>query len=200
MRPFGYIYMVTHRESGRFYVGQTRYTVQHRWNVHKSAAKRRPNTYFYKAIAAHGPSAFDVQEMATADNQEQLNTLETVWIIATGATIRGRGYNGNYGGASYVRNAESIARMRASLTGRKLTLEHRAAMSATLRGRKQSAAHRAARSLSLKGKQKPTDACRAAVAAANRTRVHSESTRAKLSAAAQKANKVRWSKPRQTSN
>lgn len=71
-KPFGCIYMVTHRDSGRFYVGQTRYSASHRWNVHKSAARTRANTYFYKAIRAHGPEATRAKLSAAAQKANKV--------------------------------------------------------------------------------------------------------------------------------
>ena len=63
------------------------------------------------------------------------------------------------------------------------------------KGKKQSASHCLAKSIALKGRQ-PAASTRAAVAEANRRRVHSPETRAKLSAASLKGNRVRWGRAR----
>lgn len=190
MTPYGFIYIITNTLDGMFYVGQTKRAVSYRWSVHKSEARRRPRSHFHKAIRKHGAEVFDVQVAAVAYSREQLLRLEQLWILATGA--HKSGYNLTTGGEGACHTQEVIDRIRAKNTGRVASAEARARLSAARRGVPQSAAHRAARSAALKGKQTPTAECRAAVAEANRHRVLSESTRAKLRAAAVKANTVRW--------
>lgn len=190
MSVYGVVYIVTNLVNGKFYVGQTKRTAGDRWSLHKADARRGSTSYFHKAIRKHGYDAFDVQVAATASSREELLRLERLWILATGA--HRRGYNLSTGGEGAAHNREVIERMAAKLRGRRLSDAHRAKLSAIGRGRPQTQAHRAARSAALKGRQVPTEACRLAVAEANRRRVCSPETRAKLRIAAQKANQVRW--------
>lgn len=193
MRPFGIVYLVTNVLDGRFYIGQTRRTLSHRWAVHRSEARRRPVTYFHKAIQRHGAENFEVQIVATAGDQDSLNRLEAVWVAVTGA--RHYGYNLKDGGLQAPMSETGRAALSARRRGSKASPETRARMSAARRGRPKSAAHRAAIAAALEGRL-PSRACLEAVAVANATRQPSEATREKLRQASLRGNEVRWASRR----
>ena len=163
----GSIYCVTNVISGKFYIGQTWYTPTIRWSVHCSDAKKRARSYFHKAIRKYGPSSFRIEVLSTADNQPDLNRLETAWIVVTGA--HRHGYNLSLGGGFLLPTPETRAKQSAAHLGRRASSETRAKMSATRKGRPQTLAHRAARSAALLGRT-PSLAARLAVAESNRRR------------------------------
>jgi len=187
-RPFGYIYVITNTENGKFYIGQTRKPVSIRWSEHQSDARLRVKSHFHKAIRKHGGAAFDVQVLATGTDPDDLNQQEALWIFVTNATRYG--YNLALGGSVEPHTPEQRAN-NAAAQKRRTRRPDEIAQSAWLSkwwiGKKRSAANRRAVAQALKGRT-PSDACRAAVAEANRRREHSPETRAKLRAAALKGN------------
>ena len=63
------IYVATHIESGREYVGLTAQGLHRRWTQH-CYHSRTPKTHFHRAINKYGVEAFDVQEIASCINEE----------------------------------------------------------------------------------------------------------------------------------
>jgi group I intron endonuclease len=101
-RPrFGLIYVVTHKASGRQYVGQTKErTVRDRWKKHieevtkTSRKSRRP---LIEAIRKYGPGAFTFKKIDDAASLAELNEKERHWINKLGTLIP-RGFNRTRGG------------------------------------------------------------------------------------------------------
>ncbi len=90
------IYTITHKESGRVYVGQTRGKVSVRWRAH-CAPSRREKRGITGAIKKHGASAFSFSVIDVAETCEQLNHKERFWISSLG-TLAPRGFNLEAGG------------------------------------------------------------------------------------------------------
>ena len=177
---FGQVYCITNLINGRFYIGQTIRSLSYRWSVHKSDSKYRPESWLHKAIRKYGPENFDIQRLGVAATEDDLNRLEEMWILATGACKREFGYNLKTGGSQGRPTPEVIEKIRAKNTGRKLSEEHRRRMSAARKGVKHSPEHTAKIAAALKGRT-PSPQCRASVALANSRRQHSDETRRKLS-------------------
>lgn len=76
----GVIYVATNTVNGDQYVGLTRIGVAIRWSQHCTNA-RNPKTYFHRAIAKYGASAFAVSEYASALDLTHLADLERAVII-----------------------------------------------------------------------------------------------------------------------
>ena len=101
-RPrFGLIYVVTHKASGRRYVGQTKErTVSDRWKKHieevtkPSRKSRRP---LIEAIRKYGHGAFRFRKIDDAASLAELNEKERHWINKLG-TLVPRGFNRSRGG------------------------------------------------------------------------------------------------------
>lgn len=98
---FGLIYVVTHRATGRQYVGQTKeLSAQHRWQKHidelskPSTKSLRP---LIKAIQDFGPDAFSCESIDNASSLAELNEKERYWIHKLG-TLRPNGFNATRGG------------------------------------------------------------------------------------------------------
>lgn len=195
-RPYGIVYLITNLLNEKYYVGQTTGTLSYRWSVHKSEARKRAKSYLHKAIARYGEANFAIRALAEASGRDELNNLEKIWVLATRASNPEFGYNltsgGDFGGFpnETTRRKMSVA-ARARVTDESLARWR--AMLESQKGQKFSAEHKRNLSAANKGKS-PSELCRQRVAEANRKRVVSPETRAKLRAAAAKANLIRWNK------
>lgn len=89
------IYRITHRASGKCYVGQSINT-QSRWKNHVRAKDK--NTPISNAIRKYGPAAFD-WEVVVICRPEELDDLESYFISSFGFdSLSPNGYNLCYGG------------------------------------------------------------------------------------------------------
>jgi hypothetical protein len=96
---YGYIYLVTHRSSGRRYVGQTLLPVVERWEEHvRTAQEADPNgPHLRCAIREHGRRAFCIEEIDRTDSFHDANAKERKWIKKLG-TLYPAGFNLTRGG------------------------------------------------------------------------------------------------------
>src|SRR5882762_7150803 len=90
-------YAIRRRESGKTYIGITTKPLRHRWAKLLEAASGGRSTRIADAIRKHGPSAFIVEHIASANGLEDLSALE-ILLIAQEDSYR-RGYNATTGGA-----------------------------------------------------------------------------------------------------
>lgn len=74
------IYKITNRINGKVYIGQTIYTLEHRWKQHLKNARNGVKTHFYSAIRKYGEENFEPEIICSADTKEELNLLETHYI------------------------------------------------------------------------------------------------------------------------
>ena len=98
---YGLIYVITHTESGRQYVGQTKeQTVGDRWELHiLEAFKNSKKTVrpIIKAIQICGPDAFTYTRLDDARSHAELNEKEVLWIDRL-KTLKPNGFNATRGG------------------------------------------------------------------------------------------------------
>jgi len=98
---YGLIYIITHTESGRQYVGQTKEaTVGDRWELHiLEAYKNSKKTVrpIIKAIQTYGPNAFTYTRLDNAHSHAELNEKEVLWIERL-KTLMPNGFNATRGG------------------------------------------------------------------------------------------------------
>lgn len=195
------LYLVTHRESGRNYVGVSVRPLL-RWAQHKCDAKRLGKTYFHKALLKYGPGAFDWKVLCWAVNAKTAFALERaarfVGIGTYNLTDGGDmppGFRGPHTEASRRligskfrgrkhtdAHREAISR---GLKGKPKTLAHNAAVSAALTGKTLSVATRAKISQDQRGRKRSPEFC-AKISQALRNRPPiSDATRAKLASAKQ---------------
>lgn len=189
-RLTGSIYVVTHVESGRRYVGQTIHPVAYRWKHHVAGALngRSHCRYLASAIRKHGTEAFTVEtvqliEAASKDElATRLDAAEIEWIARL-ASLAPSGFNLAVGGQGKGRGHTEETRRRLSelQLGRKrgpMSSEHRA----KLRARPISDETRARQSAAATGRKwDPEHIARRAEA--RRGFHHSDETRARQSAA-----------------
>lgn len=92
--PYGSVYKITNRISGRGYVGQTTQPVSVRWSQHFNRAfhVRHPVGSLQEIIRECGKEAFDVEVLETADTKQELDRLE-IHFIELFKTREPHGYN-----------------------------------------------------------------------------------------------------------
>ena len=124
----GCVYLATHIESGRVYVGQTNDTARIRWSSHVYAAKHRALSYFDKSLSKYGLGSFILQELSRHESQEELDNSEKVAIVVFSATDRRFGFNTRCGGS---RGKHSEATKQKMSAAKKMqTIETRVKLSA----------------------------------------------------------------------
>jgi hypothetical protein len=99
----GVIYKLTHTESGKSYIGQTKGSLKTRLNGHKT---KKGCTYIHNAVQKYGMKAFSVVELAITDDSELLNQLE-IAAIGVNNTLYPNGYNLRNGGECSYHHEES---------------------------------------------------------------------------------------------
>lgn len=96
------IYVVTHKDSGRRYVGQTIREIVERWRLH--CAPNSGCVLLRNAIQKHGEAAFDIEWVASCCTKEAANQTERYLISEGQTTDRGFGYNVTTGGEGHARS------------------------------------------------------------------------------------------------
>lgn len=71
------------------------------------------------AVRQYGRSSFELQVLASSDNRDELDQLETLWILFTGSMQRRVGYNLCNGGRTPRVTEEIREKLRISHTGKK---------------------------------------------------------------------------------
>lgn len=169
------VYLLTHVESGRKYVGQS-VDIRARWRAHSRTTE---DSYIGRAIRKYGFEAFAKSILELCDPAE-LNEKEAAHINAL-ATIYPNGFNlRNGGGQIGTHHPESRRKMSLARKGQPKSEEHRERIGNAHRGRPQSAefvARRTGKPLSAATKEKIS------LAAAGRT--VSAETKLKLAQRAQ---------------
>jgi len=94
------IYCHTHKESGRRYIGLTRYTMMHRWNQHCAQSKSSHGYgHFRNAIRLYGKDAFAHRVLEKCETLESANEAEEAWINSFSTRFPEFGFNLARGGS-----------------------------------------------------------------------------------------------------
>jgi hypothetical protein len=96
---YGFIYLITHRTSGRRYVGQTLLPIQRRWEEHvRSSENANPSgPHLRCAIRKNGKRQFTIEELDQTSSFHDANVKERKWIETLG-TLHPAGFNMTKGG------------------------------------------------------------------------------------------------------
>lgn len=101
------IYKVTNKINGMVYIGQTRNSLEKRWNQHKSDAKKSFTCGKLKqAIIDYGAASFTVEQIDIAASKEEADEKETYWISFYDSVRNG--YNTGRGGKYSVKENEIV--------------------------------------------------------------------------------------------
>lgn len=96
----GFIYKITNRVNGKVYIGQTHFTVEHRFKQHvKNYNIEHRKQILYKAFEKYGLENFDVETIEEVDC-DKLNEREMYWIAYYDSFKNG--YNANLGGSGNI--------------------------------------------------------------------------------------------------
>jgi group I intron endonuclease len=157
------VYLITATTNGKAYVGQSSFTLFKRWENHKRCARHGRQTPLYHAIRKYGVQAFAIRVLAESDSKQEIDYLEKKFIQDFGTKVP-NGYNlsdGGDGAPGYRHTPETKELLRKLRIGK----------SSWMKGRT------------------PTPRMRASVAEANKKRVWTDESRAKVGIAS-KGNKV----------
>lgn len=134
---YGVIYVIHNTVNEKYYIGQTMQPLQARWKNHKACSKVG-RCHIHQALRKYGANAFRVSVVAYAESEEQLNALESLWIILTRSYDRGVGYNLTYGGGGVKHTSDTISRMKGRAPwnkGHRMSSEFRARCSERQKGK-----------------------------------------------------------------
>lgn len=87
------MYKITCLINKKVYIGQTTETIEYRFKRHMGYQKDSFDTKFYRAIRKYGTENFVIEQIDSANNQEELNEKEYYWINYYDAV--NKGYNTN---------------------------------------------------------------------------------------------------------
>jgi group I intron endonuclease len=104
------IYQLTHKETGRIYIGQSKRLGQRFASYKKPLTGKRKLTYVEQAIKKHGWSAFDAKLIIAAEGQEYLDLLE-INAIKVFDCVAPKGFNIRTGGNTSTFSAETRKKM-----------------------------------------------------------------------------------------
>ena len=106
------VYKITNTINGKAYIGQSQTSLERRWTLHKSDAKRNIDNYhFHKAIRKYGTDCWILEILEEINDIELLNEAEKKWIEYYDTF--NNGYNSTNGGENgYIISDEVKKRMR----------------------------------------------------------------------------------------
>lgn len=107
-KPYGVIYCVQHRASGRRYIGQTTQSLLDRWRAHK---RQSVCVLLHRAILKYGAEAFDVTVLDVAGSKQALDDREVFFIDLYKSNRRSHGFNLMSGGSFGKHSVESREKM-----------------------------------------------------------------------------------------
>lgn len=100
---YGLVYRLTNMVNGKVYIGQTKGTLESRWDEHvrqsrKTATGSSPK--LHNAMAKHGPEMFEKEILGHSCTPDGLNWLEIEMIALHESTNNELGYNISAGGVT----------------------------------------------------------------------------------------------------
>lgn len=106
----GIVYVVTHKEIGKRYVGITIQSLERRWEYHLIQAKAghiKNKQSLHAAIRKFGASKFTIEKIDTGNSKGSLEAKERRWIKKLGTMVP-NGYNISTGGTSGGANSRPV--------------------------------------------------------------------------------------------
>ena len=102
----GYIYKITNKINGKVYIGQTKKTIEERFQEHLKKAKIHTNRYLYDAMNKYGYENFIISQIEKCPDNN-LDEREIFWIAFYQSNNKLYGYNmtaGGGGGNTWINN------------------------------------------------------------------------------------------------
>ncbi|RKR92679.1 group I intron endonuclease [Micromonospora pisi] len=129
--PYGRIYVIINKLTGKEYVGQTTFTLERRWRGHVHAMSNRRRTQpITAALRKYGVESFVMRELAQCDSQEALDAAEKAWAVCQN-TFAPHGYNLRAGNGIGAVSQQARDALRSAMTP-----ERRQALSELWQGRR----------------------------------------------------------------
>lgn len=97
------IYCHTHLDSGRKYVGLTKFSIEIRWQRHIYSAFSGEKHHFARAVQKYGPSAFQAEELERCSSLDEANKAEIRWIKELETCDPAKGFNSEKGGSGPIK-------------------------------------------------------------------------------------------------
>jgi group I intron endonuclease len=122
------VYLLYNTANAKYYVGQTKISVQRRWCQHNYFAQNQKyakgRSHLAAAIRKYGKESFDLSILNdVCQTQQELNECEKLWIRILQADNPKFGYNLGAGGEGVTLTPAVIEKMRFAKLGRVLTME-----------------------------------------------------------------------------
>ena len=108
------IYKITNLINNKIYIGQTRQKLSKRWGQHNETRK---DSVISNAIQKYGKQNFSIEQIDSAETQQDLNIKEIYWIAYFNTLDPKIGYNRSPGGDSYVMTEEQKTKISSSKKG-----------------------------------------------------------------------------------
>lgn len=96
------VYRFTNLANGKVYVGQTRYSLKRRLGLHKWCVANRSKQAIHAALSKYGWNNFRIEILHEAESFNELDAMETFFIVLHQSFRPEYGYNRSLGG--YKRN------------------------------------------------------------------------------------------------
>jgi len=114
------IYKHTNLDTDKYYIGQTKCSMQKRWKEHVSAAKGKRNDHITNAIRKYGELNWKHEIIeSNIETQEDANDRETFWIAMFCSNQRHIGYNTKAGGNQSTMTEETKTKISEANKGKK---------------------------------------------------------------------------------
>ena len=114
---YGIVYIATNTVNGKQYVGQTRRSLEKRWQLHLQSARNGSTGALHRAILKYGAEAFKIEQIDVASSLEELNKKEA-HCVDTLKTLAPAGYNLTSGGDSFLLSEEARQKISEAAVGR----------------------------------------------------------------------------------
>ena len=76
-----WIYKITNIQNDKIYIGQSIRPIEQRFKRHiNDAINNKLDTHFARAIREYGPESFKLEQIDSAETQDELNKKEQYWI------------------------------------------------------------------------------------------------------------------------
>lgn len=119
----GIIYLITNKENGHKYIGQTTQGMNKRWKQHIQEAIRMSDKPIHRAMRKYGNHNFMIREIDECD-ESLLNEREQYWINHYNTFESAEGYNATSGGDKLVFSEEIKQKISQKASERIFTSEH----------------------------------------------------------------------------
>ena len=140
-KPYGYIYKIVCKITGKLYIGQTVGKLSNRLNGHfYDSQKKRASTKIARAFQKYGRDSFAIYSVCRANSREELNNRE-IACIRLFSSVK-MGYNISEGGYHSNTSEETRKKMSLAGKGKPKPSNFGEKISRALKGKKQSESHR----------------------------------------------------------